>query len=108
MALAYSCVIIIKLAGYRPSKIMIAGLVAAAMALDPVYETLFLGQINLILLALILTDIWCVSRGRDAGIGVGIAAAIKLTPAVFDRVLPAGRSDEDGLHRGLGCSSCAG
>jgi alpha-1,2-mannosyltransferase len=83
VALAYSCVIIIKLAGYRPSKIMIAGVVAAAMALDPVYETLFLGQINLILLALILTDIWRVSRGRDAGIGVGIAAAIKLTPAVF-------------------------
>ncbi len=83
VALAYSCVIIIKLAGYRPSRLMIAGLVAAAMALDPVYQTLFLGQINLILLALILTDIWRVSRGRDAGIGVGIAAAIKLTPAIF-------------------------
>ena len=87
VALAYSCVLITKLAGYRPSRIVVAGLVAAAMALDPVYETLFLGQINLILLALILTDIWRVSRGRDAGIGagigVGIAAAIKLTPAIF-------------------------
>ena len=82
-ALAYSCVIILKLAGYRPSRLMTAGLVAAAMALDPVYQTLFLGQINLILLALILTDVWRVSRGRDAGIGVGIAAAIKLTPAIF-------------------------
>ena len=83
VALAYSCVIILKLAGYRPSRIMVAGVVAAAMALDPVYETLFLGQINLILLALILTDIWRVSQGRDAGIGVGLAAAIKLTPAIF-------------------------
>ena len=91
VALAYSCVLILKLAGYRPSRIMVAGFVAAAMALDPVYQTLFLGQINLILLALILTDIWRVSRGRDAGIGVGngvgigvgIAAAIKLTPAIF-------------------------
>ena len=82
-ALVYSCVIILKLAGYRPSRLMVAGLVAAAMALDPVYQTLFLGQINLILLALILTDVWRVSRGRDAGIGVGIAAAIKLTPAIF-------------------------
>ncbi len=57
------------------------------MALDPVYQTLFLGQINLILLALILTDVWHVSRGRDTGrwvgIGVGVAAAIKLTPAIF-------------------------
>jgi Glycosyltransferase family 87 len=61
----------------------VAGATAAAMALDPVYETLFLGQINLILLALILTDIWRAAHGRPAGIGVGIAAAIKLTPAIF-------------------------
>jgi hypothetical protein len=83
VALAYSCTLILKLAGGRPSRIMVAGLVAAAIALDPVYQTLFLGQINLILLALILTDVWRVSQGRDAGIGVGIAAAIKLTPAIF-------------------------
>ena len=85
-ALAYSCVIIGKLAGYRPSRIMVAGVVAAAVALDPVWETLFLGQINLLLLALILTDIWLVSRGSTrwaVGAGVGIAAAIKLTPAIF-------------------------
>jgi alpha-1,2-mannosyltransferase len=86
-ALAYSCVLLLKLAGYRPSRLMVAGVVAAAMALDPVYETLFLGQINLILLALILTDIWRVSRGPgdglSAGIGIGVAAAIKLTPAIF-------------------------
>ena len=82
-ALACSCVVVLKLAGYRPSRLQAAGAVAAAMALDPVYQTLFLGQINLILLALILTDIWLVSRGRAAGIGVGIAAAIKLTPAIF-------------------------
>jgi alpha-1,2-mannosyltransferase len=86
-ALGYSLVITLKLAGHRPSRIMVAGVAAAAIALDPVYQTLFLGQINLILLALILTDVWQVSRGRDTGrwvgIGVGIAAAIKLTPAIF-------------------------
>src|ERR1700721_2288704 len=86
-ALGYSLVLILKLAGYRPSRLAIAGVTAAAIALDPVYQTLFLGQINLILLALILTDVWHVSRGRDTGrwvgIGVGVAAAIKLTPAIF-------------------------
>jgi hypothetical protein len=82
-ALAYSLVLILRLAGYRPSRLAIAGVTAAAMALDPVYQTLFLGQVNLILLALILTDVWRVSRGRDAGLGVGLAAAIKLTPAIF-------------------------
>jgi hypothetical protein len=85
-ALASSCVLILKLAGRPPSRLMAAGAVAAAMALDPVWETLFLGQINLILLALILTDIWLVSRGSAGlavGAGVGLAAAIKLTPAIF-------------------------
>jgi len=86
-ALAYSIVLIVKLAGYRPTRLMVAGITAAAMALDPVYETLFLGQINLILLAFILTDIWRASRSRDTGfsvgIGIGVAAAIKLTPAIF-------------------------
>jgi alpha-1,2-mannosyltransferase len=85
-ALAYSCTRIMQLAGYRPTRLAVAGFVAAAMALDPVWQTLFLGQINLILLALILTDVWLVSRGSSrlaVGVGVGIAAAIKLTPAIF-------------------------
>ena len=86
-ALGYSLVLILKLAGYRPSRLAIAGVTAAAIALDPVYQTLFLGQINLILLALIVTDVWRVARGRGAGlgvgVGVGVAAAIKLTPAIF-------------------------
>ena len=82
-ALGYCAALALKLAGYRPSRLAIAGVTAAAMALDPVYQTLFLGQINVILLALVLTDVWRVSRGRDAGLGVGVAAAIKLTPAIF-------------------------
>src|SRR5262249_33388762 len=40
-ALAYSCVLILKLAGRPPSRLLVAGVVAAAMALDPVWETLF-------------------------------------------------------------------
>ncbi len=82
-ALAYSCVLVLKLAGYRPTRLAVAGITAAALPLDPFYQTLYLGQINLILLALILTDVWRASRGRPAGLGVGIAAAIKLTPAIF-------------------------
>jgi alpha-1,2-mannosyltransferase len=82
-ALAYSCLISLKLAGYRPSLAMVAGITAAAFALDPVYQTLFLGQIDLILLALILADVWRARNGRSAGVLVGVAAAIKLTPAIF-------------------------
>jgi alpha-1,2-mannosyltransferase len=48
--------------------------------LEPVRDTFGLGQVNLALLALVLTD---VRRHRFAGVGIGLAAAIKLTPALF-------------------------
>ncbi|SDY72238.1 alpha-1,2-mannosyltransferase [Amycolatopsis xylanica] len=54
-------------------------------ALEPVWRTIFLGQINIILMALIMLDILVIgARGsRWGGVLVGIAAAIKLTPLVF-------------------------
>jgi alpha-1,2-mannosyltransferase len=82
-ALAVACVTTLKLAGYRPSRTAMVAVVAGALALEPVYHTLYLGQVNLFLLALVLTDVRRASRGRSAGIGVGLAAAIKLTPAIF-------------------------
>ncbi|GAA2403459.1 hypothetical protein Cme02nite_74820 [Catellatospora methionotrophica] len=54
-------------------------------ALQPARDTVSFGQVNLILVALVLTDAWLLTsgRGRWAGIGIGLAAAIKLTPAIF-------------------------
>ncbi|GIG01199.1 glycosyltransferase 87 family protein [Catellatospora citrea] len=53
-------------------------------AIEPVRETLGFGQVNLLLFALIMADLVALRRGwRWAGIGVGIAMAIKLTPALF-------------------------
>lgn len=58
---------------------------AGALALEPVWKTIFLGQINLILMALIVLDVLVLSaRGsRWAGVLIGISAAIKLTPLIF-------------------------
>ncbi|MFF4509372.1 glycosyltransferase 87 family protein [Streptomyces sp. NPDC001401] len=52
---------------------------------EPVRDTFSFGQVNLLLLALVLTDAWLLTNGRErwAGVGIGLAAAIKLTPAVF-------------------------
>lgn len=47
-----------------------------------VAENLWLGQINLLLLLLVLADVTGPSR-RFQGVGVGIAAGIKLTPLIF-------------------------
>jgi alpha-1,2-mannosyltransferase len=62
----------------------VAVLVAlVATALDPVRTTLYLGQINIVLLALVVGDLLGRPDGRLRGVGVGLAAAVKLTPLLF-------------------------
>ncbi|MEU4473291.1 glycosyltransferase 87 family protein [Micromonospora sp. NPDC023888] len=52
--------------------------------LNPVRDTISFGQVNLLLVALVYVDLWLLERGsRLAGVGSGLAAAVKLTPAVF-------------------------
>ncbi|EHK87938.1 glycosyltransferase 87 family protein [Saccharomonospora azurea] len=53
--------------------------------LEPVWRTIFLGQINIILMALVVVDVLVVCRrdSRWGGVLVGIAAAVKLTPLIF-------------------------
>jgi alpha-1,2-mannosyltransferase len=56
---------------------------AVGLWLEPVAETLVFGQINLVLLALVVVDLALPDRLRGKGICIGLAAAIKLTPLVF-------------------------
>ncbi|MEU0944263.1 glycosyltransferase 87 family protein [Streptomyces canus] len=59
---------------------------ACALALfEPLRDTFSFGQVNLLLLALVLVDAWLLATGRErwAGAGIGLAAAVKLTPALF-------------------------
>ncbi|MEV2214112.1 glycosyltransferase 87 family protein [Streptomyces sp. NPDC050997] len=64
---------------------------------EPLRDTISFGQVNLLLLALVLTDARLLATGRErwAGVGIGLAAAIKLTPALFiGLLLLAGRRRE--------------
>jgi alpha-1,2-mannosyltransferase len=56
-----------------------------AAVFEPLRETLLFGQVNMLLLVLVAADVLLlVGRGsRWAGIGIGLATAIKLTPGVF-------------------------
>lgn len=56
-----------------------------AAAFEPMRETVNFGQVNVALLTLVAADILVlVRRGhRLSGIGIGLAAAIKITPGVF-------------------------
>jgi alpha-1,2-mannosyltransferase len=58
-------------------------LAAVGLWLEPVQRTLSFGQINLLLLALVVLDLAQPDGRRTKGIGIGLAAAVKLTPLIF-------------------------
>lgn len=74
-------------------------MVLAAMAvwLEPVYMTMFFGQVNLILLGLIIADLALPDSSRWKGVGIGLAAGVKLTPLIFIVYLLASRRMRAGL-----------
>ena len=51
--------------------------------LEPFRLSVQLGQINLVILAIVLADLLGPAQRRWAGVGIGLAAGIKLTPALF-------------------------
>ncbi|MFG2089201.1 MULTISPECIES: glycosyltransferase 87 family protein [unclassified Spirillospora] len=91
-AFTWACATTLKLTGRSvPLKAAVAG----GLLLAPVWHTFFQGQVNLFLLALVLADIHRVAQGRSAGIGIGIATAIKLTPGIFIVLLLVTRRTKD-------------
>lgn len=71
-------------AGVRRRPDLVVAVAACGLVLAPVVLTFHLGETDLIVTALVASD---VLRRRDGGIlqgvGVGLAAAIKLTPLIF-------------------------
>lgn len=61
----------------------IAAVLAAAF--EPMRETVNFGQVNMVLVVLVLADLLLLvaPARRLAGIGIGLATAIKLTPGIF-------------------------
>lgn len=55
----------------------------AALALEPVRSTFYYGQINVFLMLLVALDLLRRRRSRLGGVGIGLAAGLKLTPAIF-------------------------
>ncbi|MEU6091845.1 glycosyltransferase 87 family protein [Streptomyces sp. NPDC047085] len=77
---------------------------------EPLRDTVSFGQVNLLLLALVLGDSWLLTtgRGRWAGAGIGLAAAIKLTPALFiGLLLLAGRRRAAGTATAVALAATA-
>jgi alpha-1,2-mannosyltransferase len=56
---------------------------AASLWLEPVRATFDFGQINVLVMMLVVADVLAIRQRRFAGVLLGIAAAIKLTPLAF-------------------------
>jgi len=73
-------------ASYRDRRVKVGATLlgsAAVIWTEPVLRTIYLGQINLILMAAILWDLCQPDSRRNKGFVTGIAAGIKLVPLIF-------------------------
>ncbi len=81
-----------------------------ALALNPIFTTVGLGQINLVLCLLITwdlaTDRRIGTRTVPLGVATGIAAAIKLTPLIFVPYLIITRRSRGALHAVITFAAC--
>ncbi len=66
-------------------NVVLAAVACAALGVrcEPVASTFDLGQVNLVLMAMVLIDLLGYSPRRFRGVLIGIATGIKLTPGIF-------------------------
>jgi alpha-1,2-mannosyltransferase len=78
-----AAVVVVRRALSRPAPgWLVALLTGGALALEPVWQNLAFGQVNLFLMLAVLVDLVRPER-RWSGVLVGVAAGVKLTPLVF-------------------------
>ncbi|WP_350280316.1 glycosyltransferase 87 family protein [Kribbella sp. HUAS MG21] len=67
----------------RWGSVAALGIAFAALVFEPVWSSFGLGQINLVLLALLMLDLVGPMPRRFRGVLIGVATGIKLTPGIF-------------------------
>jgi len=76
----------LSMLGYRRDlRLVVASVPLAGLLLwiEPIRETMAFGQVNILLMAIVLVDLALPDSARVKGVLIGIAAGIKLTPAFF-------------------------
>ncbi len=81
-ALAAVVVVVRRSLGLAAAGWWVALVVVGSLALEPVGQTLAFGQVNLLLMLVIVVDLLAPKR-RWSGALLGVAAGVKLTPLVF-------------------------
>ncbi|MFD3585951.1 glycosyltransferase 87 family protein [Streptomyces sp. NPDC058683] len=84
-ALLLACLVALsaRLAGRTAPLPVLCTATALSLWLEPVFQTLLFGQINLAIACLVLWDLTRPPGARAKGLVLGIAAGVKLTPAIF-------------------------
>lgn len=83
-ALGATVYVVVRPRAERHTAVLAAVVVgAASLAFEPVRETLWFGQVNLVLMALVVIDCLGPKTRLPRGVLVGLAAAVKITPAGF-------------------------
>ncbi|MBC2934283.1 glycosyltransferase 87 family protein [Nocardioides sp. zg-1228] len=74
----------LRLAGTEGRRLSTGTAVVTAVAVwcEPVQSTIALGQVDLLVVALVLADLTVLRGTRWAGVGTGLAAGLKVTPAI--------------------------
>ncbi|MGV9948938.1 glycosyltransferase 87 family protein [Rhodococcus aetherivorans] len=67
----------------RRTNVVATAALGVALWLEPIRSNFLFGQINIILMALVVADVLGVIPQRFRGVGIALAAAIKVTPAAF-------------------------
>jgi alpha-1,2-mannosyltransferase len=81
--LALVVVVVLRSLDVRPTYVLVAAVLPVALLLEPVRVTLYFGQVNILLMALVVMDCLVRTPRWPRGVLVGLAAAVKLTPAAF-------------------------
>ncbi|MEU2425082.1 glycosyltransferase 87 family protein [Streptomyces sp. NPDC007851] len=83
LLLAFLVTLSARLVGRTVPLPLLCAATAGALWLEPVFQTLLFGQINLAIACLVLWDLTRAPGARARGLALGIATGIKLTPAFF-------------------------
>jgi alpha-1,2-mannosyltransferase len=85
LLLGYVCYASCRLVGVHGRRGAVVACAIAAVGLwsEPVFTTLAYGQVNLLLLSLVLWDFTRPETSPLRGIGTGLATALKVTPGIF-------------------------
>ncbi|WP_373294469.1 glycosyltransferase 87 family protein [Streptomyces albiflavescens] len=94
-----------RLAGLPERLPAVCAATALALWLEPVFQTVLFGQVNLAVACLILWDLTRPPGAPGRGVALGIAAGLKLTPAVFIAYLLLTRRVREGM---TALAACAG